>query len=101
MIVGMFGIMKSGAAYVPLDIKYPSDRIAAILKEAGIKILITQDDLLSDVPQMEGLNVICMTGNRKKSAASVKRTLLLKCPIMICYISFLHQELRENLRAYW
>jgi len=66
MIVGMFGIMKSGAAYVPLDIKYPSDRIAAILKEAGIKILITQDDLLSDVPQMEGLNVICIDREQKK-----------------------------------
>ena len=50
MLVGLLGILKSGAAYVPLDPSYPSDRLAFILDDAGIGLLVTQDSLLSELP---------------------------------------------------
>jgi natural product biosynthesis luciferase-like monooxygenase protein len=42
MMVGLFAILKSGAAYVPLDPSYPKDRIAYIIENAGINMIVTQ-----------------------------------------------------------
>ena len=43
----LLGIMKSGAAYVPLDPAYPNDRLAFIMEDAGIELLVTQESLRS------------------------------------------------------
>ena len=45
MMIGLFGIMKAGAAYLPLDPDYPLDRLHFILEDAAAPLLITQDDL--------------------------------------------------------
>ncbi|WP_374173243.1 amino acid adenylation domain-containing protein [Flavobacterium tructae] len=42
MIVAMLGILKSGAAYVPIDIHYPEDRIAYIEKDSNSKVIIDE-----------------------------------------------------------
>ena len=44
--VAIFGIMKSGAAYVPLDPKTPAARLETILRDAGIHVLVTVPELL-------------------------------------------------------
>lgn len=41
MIVGMLGILKAGAAYVPLDPSYPAERLAYIVQDAQITTLLT------------------------------------------------------------
>src|SRR5256886_12677349 len=43
MLCAILGVMKAGAAYVPLDAAYPKDRLAAILEDAKAPILLTQD----------------------------------------------------------
>lgn len=43
MLVGILGIMKSGAAYVPVDPDNPTDRIAYVLKHIQAKFVITLD----------------------------------------------------------
>ncbi len=45
MAVGLLGILKTGAAYVPLDPEYPDERLAFMIKDSGIQILITQSEL--------------------------------------------------------
>ena len=45
LIVGLLGILKSGGVYVPLDPKYPKDRLEYMLEDANIKILLTISDL--------------------------------------------------------
>ncbi|MDP1665279.1 MAG: AMP-binding protein, partial [Methylobacter sp.] len=45
MTVGMLGILKAGGAYVPLDPHYPEERIAYILKDAQIDVLLTRQRL--------------------------------------------------------
>lgn len=42
MMVGLLAILKTGAAYVPLDPSYPAERIAYIIEDAGIKTILTQ-----------------------------------------------------------
>jgi amino acid adenylation domain-containing protein len=50
MLVGLLGIHKAGAAYVPLDPSYPAERLAYMIKDAGVSILITQEGLLGHLP---------------------------------------------------
>lgn len=42
MLAGLLAILKSGAAYVPLDPAYPQERIAGIIENAGIQLILTQ-----------------------------------------------------------
>lgn len=54
MIVGILGILKAGAAYVPLDPTYPTERLSFMLHEANIFVLLTQSHLLDTLPQHSG-----------------------------------------------
>ena len=45
MVVGILGIMKAGAAYVPIDPGYPEDRISYMLEDTGAKIVVTNHAL--------------------------------------------------------
>src|SRR5215813_12705730 len=53
MIAALLGIMKAGCAYVPLDPLYPSERLAYILNDANIDLLLTEHALLTAVPQTD------------------------------------------------
>ncbi|BAZ44755.1 McnE protein [Chondrocystis sp. NIES-4102] len=59
MVVGVLAILKAGGAYVPLDITNPTARIAFILEDAQVKVLLTQASLLDKLPtQIE--QTICL-----------------------------------------
>ena len=45
LIVALLGILKSGAAYLPLDAAYPDERLRFILQDTGAPLLITQQRL--------------------------------------------------------
>jgi non-ribosomal peptide synthetase component F len=42
MVVGILGILKAGGAYVPLDPAYPPDRLAFMLLDSGVDVIVTQ-----------------------------------------------------------
>lgn len=50
MVVGLLAILKSGAAYVPLDPRYPQERLEFMLGDTAASILITQQDLADRLP---------------------------------------------------
>ena len=50
MIIGILGILKVGGAYVPLDPAYPKERLALILEETQVTVLVTQEHLAKDLP---------------------------------------------------
>jgi non-ribosomal peptide synthetase component F len=51
MLVGILGILKAGAAYVPLDPEYPRDRLSFMLEETQAPVLLTQQPLLGALPE--------------------------------------------------
>ena len=50
MIAGLLGILKSGAAYVPLDPNYPADRLEFMLEDSKAAVLLTQQSLAATLP---------------------------------------------------
>ncbi|MEG5035145.1 amino acid adenylation domain-containing protein [Microcoleus sp. AT3-D2] len=45
MLVAVLGVLKAGGAYVPLDPAYPQERLAFMLEDAQVKVLLTQKQL--------------------------------------------------------
>src|SRR5512132_1646301 len=50
MVVSLLGVLKSGAAYVPLDPSYPAGRLAFMVEDAEVAVLLTQSGLLEKLP---------------------------------------------------
>ncbi len=59
MLVGLLGILKAGGAYLPLDPTYPKDRVAYMLEDARVPVLLTQESLVGDLPPSQA-HVLCL-----------------------------------------
>jgi amino acid adenylation domain-containing protein len=61
MVIGWLGVLKAGAAYVPLDPAYPAERLQFMLNNAQISLVLTQDRLRACCvsPQQERA-VLCL-----------------------------------------
>jgi amino acid adenylation domain-containing protein len=51
LVVAMLGVLKSGAAYVPVDPGYPPERQAFLLRDAQVPLLVTESQLLDATPE--------------------------------------------------
>jgi non-ribosomal peptide synthetase component F len=59
LIVAILGILKAGGAYLPIDLTYPKERVAFMLDDAKVPVVLTHRDLAGKLPA--GLaNVICL-----------------------------------------
>ncbi|MEH2333884.1 non-ribosomal peptide synthetase [Nostoc sp.] len=62
MVVGVLGILKAGGAYVPLDYAYPQERLAFMLQDAQVSVLLTQEKLKAGLPNHQA-EIICLDTN--------------------------------------
>ncbi|BFM45316.1 hypothetical protein CFS9_39570 [Flavobacterium sp. CFS9] len=60
MLIGILGILKSGGAYVPIDPEYPTDRIAYMLKDAGIDLVLSSQTSCNVINRGEDISVLCL-----------------------------------------
>jgi amino acid adenylation domain-containing protein len=59
MVIGLLGILKAGGAYLPLDPAYPAARLAFMLEEAHVPVLLTQLSLTEGLPETTA-TVVCL-----------------------------------------
>ena len=53
-VAGLAGILKSGAAFVPLDPDYPAERLRYMIADAGIQVLVSHKNLMERFPDFSG-----------------------------------------------
>jgi amino acid adenylation domain-containing protein len=58
LIIGLLGILKAGAGYVPLDPTYPSDRLAHMMSDAKLALLLTQAPLAAGLPASRPASIL-------------------------------------------
>jgi amino acid adenylation domain-containing protein len=68
MIVAILGVLKAGAAYIPLDPAYPSDRLSYMINDADISVILTQDLWRSQLTDHQA-EFICLDSDWEKIAA--------------------------------
>src|SRR6185295_9732897 len=71
MLAAMLGILQSGAAYVPLDPAYPEDRIAFMVHDAKLKVILTERRVLDELELPEGAARVLLDDLPQQAAAGV------------------------------
>jgi amino acid adenylation domain-containing protein len=59
MVVGILGILKAGGAYIPMAPNYPQERLAYMLADSQVSVLLTQQKILASLPKHQA-QVICL-----------------------------------------
>jgi len=76
MVIGLFAILKAGGAYVPLDPAYPQERLAWMLQDAQVTVLLTYQRLMKNLPDCRNIQVVYLDQGWDASAASSRENLV-------------------------
>ncbi|UCJ04803.1 amino acid adenylation domain-containing protein [Chitinophaga pendula] len=60
LVIGILGILKAGAAYVPVDPTYPRDRLVYMLEDTGANLVLCSSDSRSAIPSISGITMIAL-----------------------------------------
>ena len=58
MLAGVLGVLKAGGAYVPLDPTFPRERLAFMIEDSDLTVLLTQESLLTELPAARAKRVV-------------------------------------------
>src|SRR5262249_57175640 len=64
MMIGWLGILKAGGAYWPLEVGQPEERLGRMLKDAGVEIVVTGQEVAGSLPG-EGLELVMSNVDRE------------------------------------
>jgi pristinamycin I synthase-3/4 len=88
MVIGLLGILKAGGAYLPLDPEYPSERLAFMLQDAKVSVVVTQSSLLARWSAYAA-TLICLDRDRERIAGySVSAPVTGVCPDNLAYVIY-------------
>ena len=71
MLIALLGILKAGGTYLPLDPTHPQERLAFMLEDAKVQVLLTQKQLVTTLPQ-HNAKIICLDADWESIARESK-----------------------------
>ncbi|NJK58779.1 MAG: AMP-binding protein, partial [Pleurocapsa sp. SU_5_0] len=84
-VVSLLATLKTGGAYVPLDPNYPQERLAFMLSDSAVGILITQQSLRSKIPEHQA-DVVCL--DRDRDAIAQQSDANLDCQTTLAALAY-------------
>jgi amino acid adenylation domain-containing protein len=75
MLVSILGVLKAGGAYVPLDPEYPKERLAFMIADSQVRVILTERRLIERLPDHTA-RVICVDEDWKAVAEESAENLL-------------------------
>jgi amino acid adenylation domain-containing protein len=72
LVVAILGVLKAAATYVPLDPEYPSERLAYLLADSGVKAVLTERKLLDRLPSANA-QALCIEDALDREPPSIAR----------------------------
>ncbi|MFK0251245.1 non-ribosomal peptide synthase/polyketide synthase [Amycolatopsis azurea] len=62
LMVALLAVHKAGAAYLPIDLDYPADRLEFMLTDSGARLVLSEPGTASRIPSVAGLTQVSVTG---------------------------------------
>lgn len=87
MVIGLFAILKAGGCYLPLDPTYPLERLKWMIKDSGMRILLTQEKFQGNL-SFSG-NILCIDKDWETVSKESKDNTSIKLdPASIAYVIY-------------
>jgi amino acid adenylation domain-containing protein len=88
MIVGLLAVLKAGGAYVPLDPTYPKERLAYMLSDSNIPVLLTMRSTLMKLPETDAM-AVCLDSEWERISVNSEANLPNKStPDQVAYVVY-------------
>ena len=88
LVVGLLGIMKAGAAYIPLDSQIPAERLKFMLQDSGAAALVSNQTLLPRLPAYSGVIVTLGGQQTETDGHSIENPPALAVPDNLAYVIY-------------
>jgi amino acid adenylation domain-containing protein len=73
LVIGLLGVLKAGGAYLPLDPEYPPERLSFMIRDAGAKIVLTQERFTQNVIDLN-LKTLCLDKEKDRAVIATEDT---------------------------
>ncbi|MQA07681.1 MAG: amino acid adenylation domain-containing protein [Pseudonocardiaceae bacterium] len=60
LVVALLAVLKAGAAYLPLDLDHPADRLEFMLTDSGVRLILTTAELAGELPEQPALDRVSL-----------------------------------------
>ncbi|HEX7243606.1 MAG TPA: amino acid adenylation domain-containing protein, partial [Longimicrobiaceae bacterium] len=87
LVVALLGVLKAGAAYVPVDPEYPAERVAYMLDDSAAPVLLTQGRLCGRLPEFAG-EVVLLDGGEVGAAEPTSTALPAESAETLAYVIY-------------
>src|SRR6266851_836516 len=88
MLVGLLGVLKAGAAYLPLDPSYPPERLSFMIQDAAVSLVLTQEHLRTTLPN-HGVQFVCLDSEWSRIGTESENTPVnVATPLDLVYIIY-------------
>lgn len=88
MVIGAYGVMKSGAAYVPIDAQYPPDRVRYMLEDSACQLILTIGSPACLAEATQGLSIPVIDMQRIPECEAVADPVHTLSPHNLAYVIY-------------